>query len=117
MAQQAVVELWVVGPPRGERPRLGALPADHFGTSPEEHDRIAREAGRTSLLAGQASLAQARLLERLANAAPGGRLRFPYVATLERFLAATNSLDIAATAALSDEQVVALWRAAEREAE
>jgi hypothetical protein len=117
MILQAVIELWVVGPPRGERPRLGVMPADHFGTSPEEHDRIAREAGRASLLVGQASLAQAQLLQRLANAATGGRVRVPFVATLERFLAVTSSLDIAAAAALSDEEIAALWRDEDREAQ
>jgi hypothetical protein len=114
MTRHAVIELWVAGPPRDERPRLAVFPADHFGTAPEEHDRIAREASLASHLVGRASLAQARLLERLANAATGHRLRFVFVATLERFLAATVALDPAAAAALSDAELAARWQTADR---
>lgn len=111
---QAVIRLRVVGPPIGERPRIAVGPDRQFGTTPEEHDRIAREATRAAVLTTEARLAQARLLERLARIAPEGQLRFAHVAKLERFLAATAALDDASAEALPDEDLLTLWGDAER---
>lgn len=95
--------------PAGERPRIAVGPDDHYGTSPEEHDRIACEAARAAVLVTDAPDQHADVLERLVRVAPGGELRFPFVATLERFMAEIAQLDDASTAALSDDELLALW--------
>ncbi|HMF43563.1 MAG TPA: hypothetical protein VKQ32_22975 [Polyangia bacterium] len=93
-------------------PRLGVTPTDFFGTSKREHTRITREAADAAALVTNATPAQARLLQRLAAAYPSNGVCFPFVATLERFLAATASLDEAAGAALDEAAVARLWREA-----
>lgn len=95
-----------------DRPRLGVGPTDVFGTTKREHLRIAREAADAALLVTNATPAQARLLQRLAAAYPSNGVCFPFVATLERFLAATASLDEAAGNALDEAAVARLWREA-----
>jgi hypothetical protein len=105
MTKQAVIRVRVAGPPVGRRPRIAIGPADHFGISPEEHDRIAD-------LVGKASLTQAQLSEPLVKMALAQELRVPFVATLERFLAATRDVD---AGTVSDDELAALWRDAERE--
>jgi hypothetical protein len=87
-------------------PRLGVAPTDVFGTSKREHARITREAADAATLVTNATPAQARLLQRLAAAYPSNGVCFPFVATLERFLAATASLDEVAGAALDEAAVV-----------
>ena len=97
---------------RAEGPRLGVAPTDVFGTPKREHHRIAREAAEAALLVTNATPAQARLLQRLAAAYPSNGVCFPFVATLERFLAATASLDEGAGAALDEAAIARLWREA-----
>jgi hypothetical protein len=98
--------------------RLGVGPADVFGTSKQEHARITREAAAAAALVSDATPAQARLLQRLAAAYPSNGVCFPFVATLERFLAATAALDEAAGSALDEAAIARLWRqAAEATAE
>jgi len=53
------------------------------------------------------------LLRRLVAAGPDQTVRFPFIATLRRFLAATKSLDDATEAALSDDALTKLWRDAD----
>jgi hypothetical protein len=109
MAGQALIRLRAIGPPIDGRPCLAVAPYRHFGTSPEEHDRIAREAARAAVLATEAPLEQARLLQRLAEISPGGELLFPFAAKLESFLSATASFDDASSMALPDGDLMALW--------
>jgi hypothetical protein len=98
--------------------RLGVGPTDVFGTSKQEHARIAREAAAAAALVSEATPAQARLLQRLAAAYPSNGVCFPFVGTLERFLAATAALDEPAGAALDEAAIARLWRqAAEATAE
>ena len=104
-----IVDATPPGRPPGERPWLGVSPAELFGTSPGEQNRIAREAALASKLVGEASPAQAELMARLVRAAPEGRLRFPSVGQLKRFLAATAPHD-AGAAGISDQDLTALWR-------
>lgn len=112
MVGQALIRLRVTGPPVDDRPRIAVGPYGHRGTSPQEHDRIADEATRAAVLVNHASMVQARLLERLAAVSPDRELRFPFAGKLENFLSATAHLDDAAAAALSDEDLVALWEGA-----
>jgi len=95
-----------------DAPKLGVAPTDIFGTSKREHARITREAADAATLVSNATPAQARLLLRLANAYPSNGVCFPFVATLERFLAATASIDDAGGAALDEAAVARLWREA-----
>jgi hypothetical protein len=95
---------------RGKLPPLAVRTTGHFRCAPEELDRIARETSRASLLVEEATEAQVLLLLRLAAAAPDAQLRFPLVATLDRFLAATAALDANAAQAVSDDALAALWR-------
>jgi hypothetical protein len=95
-----------------ERMGLGVSPTDVSGTSQQEHARIAREAADAATLVSQATPAQARLLRRLAAAYPSNGVCFPFVATLERFLTATASLDEAAGARLDEAAIARLWREA-----
>jgi hypothetical protein len=95
-----------------DRPRLGVGPTDVFGTSKTEHVRIAREAADAALLVSQATAAQARLLRRLVAAYPSNGVCFPFVGTLQRFLAATASLDDDAGAGLDEAAIARLWREA-----
>jgi hypothetical protein len=98
--------------------RLGVGPTDVLGTSKQEHARISREAAAAAALVSEATPAQARLLQRLAAAYPSNGVCFPFVATLERFLAATAALDETAGAALDEAAIARLWRqAAEATAE
>jgi hypothetical protein len=116
VVKHAVIQLLALDTPEGERPRIAVGPDEHFDTSPEERNRIAHEAGRAALLVTEAPDNQAYMLERLAGIAPEGELRFSFVATLERFLDETAKLDDASAAALSDDQLLGLWRDAERKA-
>jgi hypothetical protein len=106
---QALIRLRVAESPAGDRPGIAVGPYGHFGTSPQEHDRIADEATRAAVLVNHAPLEQARLLKRLAHASPNEELLFPFAAKLENFLAATAGLDDASAAALSGDDLVALW--------
>jgi hypothetical protein len=114
VAQEALIEVLVAGPPQGGRPRLAVGPNAPFDTAPEERERVNREATRAVVLVDDAPLHQLRLLERLAGLSPEGGLRFPFVATLEHFLAATTALDDDAAAALPDGELLERWRDAER---
>jgi hypothetical protein len=105
--------LWVDETPDGERPQIAVWPDEHFGATSEERDRLATEATRAVVLVAEGGDTQARLLERVARASPDGQLRFSYAATLERFMAVTAGLDDASAAALSDDELVALWRDAD----
>jgi hypothetical protein len=95
-----------------DRPRLGVGPTDVFGTPIRERQRIAREAADAALLVTNATPAQSRLLQRLAAAYPTNGVCFPFVATLQRFLAATASVDDAAAATLDEAAIARLWREA-----
>src|SRR5690348_6151246 len=102
--------MWVTGPPAGDRPRIGVMPADHESASAAEWDRVAHESARAAKLLDEASPAQWRLLGRLLGLAPGEELRLPDAGPLERFLAATDGL---AEAGLGDDALLARWREAE----
>jgi hypothetical protein len=96
-----------------DRPRLGLGVAKQLGLSEAERDRIGEEIGEGDLILSKATRAQLVLLQRLAAAAPERCLRFPFIATVRRFLAATASLDDAAASALSDDALAQLWRDAD----
>jgi hypothetical protein len=98
------------GRQRGDWPPLGLSTSDREGTTEAERDRVAREAGKATLLLSKAKQGQRTLLERLARDAGEDGIKFPTVGILERFLAATAKLDAKAAAALPDDQVAALWR-------
>jgi hypothetical protein len=101
------------GPPtRANAPALGVDPTDVFGTPIRERERITREAADAAALVAGATPAQVSLLRRLAAAYPSNGVCFPFVATLERFLAATTALDEAAGAALDEAGIARLWREA-----
>jgi len=90
-----------------EGPPVGLGPEVPLGALPQEKERVAREAGRAAALLAEATPVQLHLLHRLARAAPGRKLRFPAVATLEDFLNATGEEPDAD--ALPDEEVQELW--------
>lgn len=90
-----------------EGPSLGLAPEVPLDAPPREKERIARETGRAETLLDEAAPAQLRLLQRLSRAAPGRRLRFPSVVTLEDFLEATT--DEPDPDALPDDEVQGLW--------
>lgn len=91
----------------GEGAPVGLGPEVPLGAPHQEKERVAREAGRGEVLLDQATPVQLRLLQRLAHAAPGRKLRFPSIATLEDFLSATAEEPDAD--ALPDEEVQELW--------
>src|SRR5262252_5191486 len=93
-----------------DRPPLGVSPTDVFGTPIRERQRIVREAADAAALISRATATQALLLRRLAAAYPSNGVCFPFVATLERFLAATAALDQAAGDALDEAAIARLWR-------
>jgi len=95
-----------------ETAALGVDPTDLAGTPAAERARVAREADDAAALVARATRAQADLLRRLANAYPSRGVCFPFVATLERFLAATAALDERAGAALDEAAIARLWREA-----
>jgi hypothetical protein len=86
---------------------LGLGPEVPVGAPHQEKERVAREAGRAEVLLEEATPVQLRLLQRLARAAPGRKLRFPSIATLEDFLSTTA--EEADADALPDEEVQELW--------
>lgn len=86
---------------------LGLGPEVPLGAPHQEKERIAREAARGEALLEEATPVQLRLLQRRARAAPGRKLRFPSIATLEDFLNATAEEPDAD--ALPDEEVQELW--------
>lgn len=88
-------------------PPIGLGPEVPLGAPPQEKERVAREAGRAEVLLEAATPVQLRLLQRLARAVPGRKLRFPSIATLEDFLNATAEEPDAE--ALPDEEVQELW--------
>jgi len=90
-----------------EGPRIGLGPEVPLGAPHQEKERVAREAGRAEVLLAEATPVQLRLLQRLTRAAPGRKLRFPSIATLEDFLNATAEEPDAD--ALPDEEVQELW--------
>jgi hypothetical protein len=112
-AQQGLLEIFDATEPEGE-PQLGLYATEIPDLPEKELERIDREMSQAGVLLEKATKAQTMLLGRFAAAAaPDGTLRFPFVATLRRFLAATRSLDDAAAAALSDDALAELWRAAD----
>jgi hypothetical protein len=113
MTGQALIRLRVVGPPDGDRLRIAVGSYGHFGTSPQEHDRIAHEANRAAVLVNHAPQTQRHLLQRLADASPNRELLFPFAVRLENFLSATADLDDTSAAALSDDALLALWENAD----
>jgi hypothetical protein len=103
----------VGGAPGVRIPPLGLGSMRQLGLSEDERNRIGREIGQGTLLLDKATRGQEELLLRLVASGPDRRLRFPFIATLRRFLAATASLDDAAAAALSDDALAKLWRDAD----
>jgi hypothetical protein len=118
VSSRAAIQIRVVKIPsrmEGKMAHLGVGPVDYRETSEAEHDRIAREASEAGVLIRprRATPVQWALLERLANASPDRKLKFPFVGTLKRFLLATKPLDAAAADSLSDEELLALWERAD----
>ena len=114
MARRAKLKLVMMDKPEAKAPGVGIMTVGAQEVDDAERDRIGAEAPKAALLVSKAKRGQQVLLERLARAAGPRGVQFLLGSTLEAFLAATKSLDAKAAAALSDAQLAALWREAER---
>jgi hypothetical protein len=116
MARRALLRLLAFDlPPRwqGKAPAVGTSSLGAEEVDENERARIGVEAARGKVLINKAKRHQQHLLERLARAAGPRGVRFFLLSTLEKFLAATKSLDAKAAATLSHDELAELWRTAE----